>query len=148
VPAKGQGLFARGLHFPGIVTRSNVSFVCLCDTCRTSFRLQPFHSGFAQTEYYYCGRGLHTLIVDDRSLSQFSNGRVGLQSTQSEVEQVLPRCGSCGDSFLYLNPLKCPHCAASYIDFATYPEMRKAEYYGNLFYGTSAQHLTTATQEP
>jgi hypothetical protein len=145
---KGQGAFARGLHFPGIVTRSNVSLMCLCDECRRTFRLQPLHSGFAQTEYYYCGSGLHTLVVDDPGLSRVSDGRLSMASPQSEVEDVLPRCRLCGAGFGYLNPLRCPGCACPYIDFAKYPGMRPGEYYGNTFFGALAQRLTDTECRP
>jgi hypothetical protein len=141
-PSKGQGLFARGLHYPGILTRSNVSLLCLCDECRASFRLQPFHSGFAQSEYYYCNTGLHTLVIDDASLSRVSAGSVTLESAQAEIERLLPPCRACHEAFQYLNPLRCPHCLSPYIDFRNHPEIRKGEYYGNYFFGTSTQHLT------
>ena len=35
----GKGLFDRGLHFPGSITPGNVSVLCLCDSCKKSFRL-------------------------------------------------------------------------------------------------------------
>ena len=53
----GQGLFIRGLHYPGTVTSGNVSLSCICDFCRNSFRLQSFHAGFGDSAYFYCSGG-------------------------------------------------------------------------------------------
>lgn len=39
-------------------------------------------------------------------------------------------CSVCGTSFRYLNPLRCRHCGAPYLDFIRFPEMRPHEYYG------------------
>jgi hypothetical protein len=147
-PPLGQGLFARGLHYPGVVTRSNVSLLCLCDGCGRSFRLQSFHSGFLHSEYYYCGSGLHTLLLDAASLSQLSDDRLTMESSQSEIEKLLPQCKACSEPFRYLNPLRCPHCHAAYIDFATFPDIRKSEYYGNLMFGAEAQRPPTHEEVP
>jgi len=145
VLAKGQGMFARGLHYPGILTRSNVSLLCICDDCRKSFRLQPFHSGFGQSEYFYCETGTHTLMLDSTILSSLNESTTGgLRNRSSDLERHLPPCDICQNSFRYLNPLRCPRCHAPYIDFERYPDIRPQEYYGNFFYGTRLQVLSAA----
>jgi hypothetical protein len=50
------------------------------------------------------------------------------------LENRLPKAPD-GTSFSYLNPFRCPHCGASYIDFRKHPGLRKSEYYGNYFAG-------------
>lgn len=37
------------------------------------------------------------------------------------------------DHFRYYNPLRCPHCSATFIDFERYKDMRPNEYYGNTY---------------
>jgi hypothetical protein len=139
-PAEGQGMFARGLHYPGILTRSNVSLLCICDNCRDSFRLQPFHSGFGQSEYFYCETGTHTLMLDSTILTSLTERSAGgLLNRPCDLERHLPPCNVCGSAFRYLNPLRCPRCHAPYIDFGRYPQIRPQEYYGNFFYGTRLQ---------
>lgn len=49
-----------------------------------------------------------------------------------------------GTSFSYLNPLRCPHCTAPYIDFESRPEIRAGEYYGNYLHGTDPQRYNDA----
>lgn len=137
---KGQGLITRGLHYSGIITRSKVSLICLCDECQKTFRLQPFHSGFSHLEYYYCDSGLHTLVVDSSSISTVLGGDIAVNSLQLEIEKHLPPCSQCNGMFRYLNPLRCPYCLNPYIDFQKFPEIRKQEYYGNTFFGNSVQH--------
>jgi hypothetical protein len=139
--AEGQGLLVRGLHYPGTVTRSNVSLLCLCDACTKTFRLFPFHCGFTQSEYFYCATGTHTLMVDSAALAQIGAGNLSLGKDHAVVEQRLPPCSTCQSPFLYFNPLRCPHCGAAYVDFARFPHMRPAETYGNVIYGNEAQHF-------
>jgi hypothetical protein len=118
----GRTLSGRGLHFPGLVTPGNVSLLCVCDHCRTTFRLQPFHAGFSSLAYFYCSGGPHTLVV-----SEYEPGA---------LERALPKCRECGGSFAYANPLRCPHCRQPYVDFARHPGR---EHYGHHLYGARAQ---------
>ncbi|HET7188636.1 MAG TPA: hypothetical protein VFI52_10790 [Gemmatimonadaceae bacterium] len=139
----GRGLFRRGLHFAGQVTPSNVSLLCLCDRCERSFRVQSFHAGFRDVTYLYCSTQPHVLIVD-RSVP---DAPPLLSDADPEAvarfERRLPPCADCGGSFAYLNPFRCPHCLAPYIDFAGHPEERAGEYYGNYLYGGAPQRLST-----
>jgi hypothetical protein len=135
----GQGLFCRGLHFPGTITPETVSASCLCDFCRKSFRLQSFHAGFGNHAYFYCSRGLHTLVIDS-----FIEGAPAPlchpdPDALSALESRLPNCTQCGGDFKYRNPLLCPHCRQPFIDFMRHPELRDKEYYGNYLYRESTQ---------
>jgi hypothetical protein len=136
----GRGLFYRGLHFPGTVTRGNVSLLCICDHCAKSFRLQSFHAGFGYACYLYCSQAPHTLVassyIDDAPPVM---GKADPQSV-ARFEERLPRCSECGGEFRYMNPFRCPHCREPYIDFPRYPEDREREYYGNHLYGDTPQH--------
>ena len=133
----GQGLFGRGLHFQGVVTPGNVSLSCLCDRCRRSFRLQSFHAGFSNIGYFYSESGLFTLVVS----ADEAGAPVPLSepepSALAALEARLPLAPD-GTRFGYLNPLRCPHCRAPYIDFASHPDIRPNEYYGNTFFGEQA----------
>jgi len=148
VQTAGRGTFARGLHYPGILTRSNVSLLCICDGCRASFRLQPFHSGFGQSEYFYCETGTHTLLINSKVLSSLTESTGNLPSRPADLEKHLPPCDVCQSAFRYLNPLRCPQCHTPYIDFHLYPESRPQEYYGNFFYGTKLQVISEPQGNP
>lgn len=136
---RGRGMFQRGLHFAGLITPSNVSLLCLCDRCELSFRVQSFHAGFSDVTYLYCSNRPHVLIVDrgvpdaPPLLSEAEPAAV------ARFERRLPPCADCGGSFLYLNPFRCPHCLAPYIDFAGHPDERAGEYYGSYLYGGTPQ---------
>jgi len=135
----GQGLLFRGLHFSGRITPGNVSASCLCDFCHNSFRLQSTHVGFGDNAYFYCDKGLHTLIT-----SSFIKGAPAPLSHPdpkdlASLEERLPNCRQCGGTFKYSNPLLCPHCNKPYIDFEKHPDIRDNEYYGNCLYGTEFQ---------
>lgn len=142
---RGRGLFGRGLHYPGQITPSNVSLLCLCDRCSKSFRVQSFHAGFGDVAYLYCSNRPHVLIVDQG----VADAPPLLQEADLEAvarfESRLPSCASCGGSFEYLNPFRCPHCLAPYIDFRRHPRERAAEYYGNYLYGGVPQRLSART---
>jgi hypothetical protein len=135
----GRGLFYRGLHFPGIVTRGNVSLLCICDRCRKSFRLQSFHAGFSDLTYLYCSKQPHTLVAS--SYLEDAPPVLGGADAASvaRFESRLPPCEQCGGEFRYMNPLRCPHCLGPYIDFERHPADRANEYYGNYLYGGALQ---------
>jgi len=135
----GRGLFQRCLHFSGSITPGNVSLLCLCDVCRRSFHLQSFHAGFSHLAYFYCDSGIHTLVAD-QSLDDVPPvlGSVDLDSL-ARFEATLPPCRKCGGAFRYYNPLRCPHCAATYIDFQRFPKERENEYYGNHLFRDEVQ---------
>jgi hypothetical protein len=140
----GRGLFYRGFHFSGTVTPSNVSLSCLCDVCERSFRVQSFHAGFSQDSYFYCSRGPHTLVVS--ALPEGAPPPFGKADPESlaAFEAQLPLCSRCGGAFAYLNPFRCPHCGAPYIDFPRFPADRPIEYYGNHLYGDDLQRRKVA----
>ena len=131
---KGQGLFNRGLHFPGTVTPGNVILSCICDECRESFQLRSFHAGFGESAYFYSDSGVYTLSLPARTdgapapLSDHDVGKI------EQLETRLPDAPD-GGRFRYMNPLRCPHCSAPYIDFHDHPDLRKSEYYGNIHIG-------------
>ena len=135
----GRGLFYRGLHFSGIITNASVSLLCICDYCQHSFRVQSFHSGFSNLSYFYCSKAPHTLV-----LSNYLEGAppfLGKPDPKAlaKLEACLPPCEKCGGAFRYLNPFRCPHCTAPYIDFQKHPNERETEYYGNHLYGDALQ---------
>jgi hypothetical protein len=149
----GKGLFERGLHFSGIVTPGNVRACCFCDRCGGAFSLEHFHTGFGQDlgdgQYFYCERGIHTAIVDPDRLPGCP---YPLQKTidparVAEAEAKLPRCAACGTAFRYLNPLRCPYCAAPYLDFERFPGMRPSEYYGCTLVGGEPSQVVQLPDE-
>jgi hypothetical protein len=135
----GQGLFSRGLHFSGIITPGTVATCCVCDRCARSFVLRQIHAGFSDCQYFYCERGLHTLLV----YPSIEGMPFQLQAPKHGLafQEQLPPCQACGTHFYYYNPLRCPHCSAPYVDFAAYPEMRPNEYYAYYHLGTELQKM-------
>ena len=131
----GKGLFARGLHFSGTVTPGNVVLSCECDQCKRSFQIRSYHAGFSNSGYFYSESGKYTITV--------SNSVAGCPAALSEpdiaelsaVEATLPPAPD-GTHYKYLNPFRCPHCAAPYIDFQNNPKLRPGEYYGNYYVGS------------
>ena len=131
---RGQGLFNRGLHFPGTVTPGNVMLSCICDECQKSFQIRSFHAGFGESAYFYSDSGVYTLHLSatvDGAPAPLSDHDIG------KVEQLEARLPAAPDGgrFRYLNPLRCPHCSAPYIDFLEHPDLRRSEYYGNVHVG-------------
>ena len=140
----GRGLFFRGFHFSGTITPGNVSVLCICDSCRKSFRVQSFHAGFMSVNYFYCDKGPHTLIAS--SYLQDCPpllGRVDPEALR-RFQARLPLCEKCGGEYQYYNPFRCPHCLAPYIDFKRHPSEREVEYYGNHLFGDAVQRFEPA----
>lgn len=139
----GQGLFARGLHFNGLVTNSNVLLSCQCDQCDTSFLIRSYHAGFSNAGYFYSESGRYTITVEDH----IAGSPAALTEPDPEqlraLEERLPLAPD-GSAYRYMNPFRCPHCAAPYIDFAAHPGLRKNEYYGNYFVGSDLLRYTPA----
>lgn len=136
---RGQGLFARGLHFPGSITIGNVLLSCECDACHRSFLVQSFHSGFSNSGYFYSGSGKYTLTLRDDVPGCPAALSVPDPAQLAALETALPKAPD-ESAFRYLNPLRCPHCSAPYIDFEAHPDQRPAEYYGNYLYGSEPIH--------
>jgi hypothetical protein len=128
----GKGLFHRGLHFSGQITPGNVLLSCECDFCHRSFLIRSYHAGFSQAAYFYSASGKYTLTVS----TQVPGSPEALSTPDAQalatLEQTLPTAPD-GSRFGYLNPFRCPYCAAPYIDFAAHPGLREREYYGNYF---------------
>ncbi|MFD1950442.1 hypothetical protein ACFSGX_06640 [Sphingomonas arantia] len=128
----GRGLFARGLHFAGLVTPGNILLSCECDACGRSFVVRSFHAGFADLGYFYSASGRHTLTV----AASLPGAPVALADPDptalAALEASLPAAPD-GTAFAYRNPFRCPHCAAPYVDFTSHPEQRAGEYYGLYF---------------
>lgn len=135
----GRGLFGRGLHYPGVVTRGDVSRFCLCDHCHRSFRLQAFHAGFSDVVYLYCSNQPHTLVASHYLEDAPAILGAADPAAVARFEARLPPCGRCGGSFGYRNPFRCPHCLEPFIDFRRFPDERGREYYGNHLYGSTPQ---------
>lgn len=129
---RGRGLFARGLHFAGNVTPGNVSLSCECDECGETFSVRSFHAGFSDCGYFYSGSGAYTLTVSNREPGSPSALSQPDPDTLAELEARLPIAAD-GSRYAYLNPFRCPHCRAAYIDFGRFPEQRPGEYYGLYF---------------
>jgi len=136
----GQGLFARGLHFGGTITPSNIMLSCRCDVCRQAFLARSFHTGWGGETYFYSESGRFTLITPIR----VGEAPVGMMeaeySSMQALEEALPKAPD-GSAFLYTNLFRCPHCAAIYIDFKAHPGLRNGEYYGLYLEGTSPIHF-------
>ncbi|MBB5866344.1 hypothetical protein [Xanthomonas sp. 3058] len=132
----GKGLFSRGLHFSGMVTSGNVILSCECDICRRSFRIRSYHAGFSDAGYFYSASGKYTITVD----SHIPGSPAALSEPDAKelaaLEAALPLAPD-GSAYAYLNPFRCPHCSAPYIDFVANPGLRAGEYYGNYFDGAT-----------
>jgi hypothetical protein len=143
----GRGLFERGIHTSGTVTPGSVRVCCVCDRCGESFGLSHFHTGFGEGmgagQYFYCARGVHTLMLDAAAVPGCPRALQPPESAAAlaAMEAQLPRCRGCGEDFRYLHALRCPACAAPYLDFERFPQMRPNEYYGCLVVGHEPQHL-------
>ncbi|WP_076073095.1 hypothetical protein [Sphingomonas montana] len=139
----GHGLFARGLHFRGIVTPGTVLLSCACDACHRTFLVRSIHAGFAEQAYFYSASGTYTLLVDGR----VAGAPVPLAPPDpvllATLETALPPAPD-GTRFAYLNPFRCPHCRASYLDFAANPGEREGEYYALHFPDTPPMHMPDA----
>ena len=125
----GRGLFARGLHFSGTVTPGNILLSCECDQCRRTFLVRSFHAGFSEVGYFYSGSGRHTLTVDARVPGAPAALSEPDPAELAALEARLPPAPD-GTRYAWLNPFRCPHCEAPYIDFAAHPGERQREYYG------------------
>jgi hypothetical protein len=124
----GKGLFARGLHFAGIITPSNMFLSCRCDACGRSFLGRSNHTGWLDQTYFYSESGRFTLLTDIR-VGEAVKGQTEPDYVSMEaLENALPIAPD-GSKFLYSNPFRCPHCAAAYIDFQKYPDLHDREYY-------------------
>lgn len=137
---KGKGLFARGLHYSGVVTQSNIVLSAICDECEKSFQFTSFHAGFSDAAYFYSSSGKHTLAM---SLQEPGAPGALSQPNTDALDQLERKLPSAPDAskYAYLNPFRCPHCHAPYIDFEKFPEMRPGECYGNIHLGQRLQRF-------
>lgn len=131
----GRGLFYRGFHFSGTITPGNVSLSCICDHCKSNFRIQSFHAGFSNSGYMYSSSGKYTIIIPGYIEGcPPAMGKAEMVKVR-KLEGELPLAED-GTSFKYLNPFRCPDCHEAFIDFNRYPTDRENEYYGNYFFGS------------
>lgn len=135
----GRGMFARGLHFSGTITPGNILLSCECDVCHRSFLVRSFHAGFSNRGYFYAASGRYTLTIDSHVPGAPAALSEPDPAALRRLEARLPPAPD-GTLFAYLNPFRCPHCSAPYIDFAAHPEIRASEYYGLYFPDTSLIH--------
>lgn len=136
----GTGLFARGLHFSGMVTPSNIILSCTCDHCKKSFQIQSFHAGFSRLGYFYSGSGTYTLTVPDMIPGAPAALSTPEPAALAALEGRLPTAPD-GTSYRYAHPFRCPHCAAPYIDFSRNRGERANEYYGNYLVGAQLERF-------
>lgn len=134
----GQGVFERGFCWSGRVTPGWVFMAARC-SAGDPFCFRTYHAGFSELGYAYCERdsAVGTWNVHDeppaateafgewratKDLSAFARG-------VSEIDSRLQgQPCSCGGSFAYLNPLRCPTDGSVYVDLAD-PRRRMDEYY-------------------
>ncbi|MDF3980571.1 hypothetical protein P3W24_00905 [Luteibacter sp. PPL201] len=136
----GQGLFARGLHFSGNVTPGVIRLSCECDACHRSFLIRSYHAGFSNAGYFYSASGRFTLVVGTHVPGSPAPLSAPDQAALATLERSLPAAPD-GTRYAYMNPFRCPHCAAPYIDFAAHPGLREKEYYGNYFDDVELQRV-------
>ncbi len=106
----------------------HLSLMGICDYCRKSFRLSISDTGWAPEVYYYCKKGIHTLLArPDRKF------RLDDTSTHQELESKLPLCNKCDSKFRINNPFRCVHCGKPYLDLESFPEERKERYALSLY---------------
>jgi hypothetical protein len=139
---KGAGTFARGLHYPGIVSGGTTRLVCICDQCKESFSLDFIHAGFSEIQYFYSENSKEVLFV---KYGEIPNLPVQLQEhvdelVLQEVENNLPQ--SSDGKFRFYNTLRCPHCRAPYIDFEHNRHLRKTEYYAHYYLNTTPLYFS------
>lgn len=141
----GKGLFARGLHFAGSITPGNTVLSCECDRCKRSFQIRSFHAGFSNSGYFYSDSGRYTIAVGDHVAGcPVAMGEPDPLELE-KLESTLPLAPD-GTRYKYLNPFRCPHCDAPYIDFGAHPEERAGEYYGNFFVGSELQRYEPTSE--
>lgn len=127
----GNGVFAKGLHYAGLVTPTSVRVICVCDKCNKSFTVQHVHAGFSECQYFYSDDSQQTLLVP---YDKFDNMPRQLQETLddhiiSAIESQLPEPTTRKGSYRYYNSFRCPHCLSPYIDFPKNKHIRTSEYY-------------------
>jgi hypothetical protein len=139
----GKGLFRRGLHFTGNVTPGNIFLSCECDECHRTFLIRSYHAGFSNSGYFYSASGKYTLTVS--TMVPGSPAPLSTPDPQAlaMLENSLPLAPD-GSSYSYLNPFRCPHCGAPYINFEANPGLRENEYYGNYFAGSQLMQYEPA----
>lgn len=146
----GKGLFERGMHFSGNITPGNILLGCECDACHQGFTIRSYHAGFSNAGYFYSASGRFTLTVSTTVAGSPAPLSTPAPAALASLEQVLPLAPD-GSRYAYLNPFRCPHCAAPYIDFQANPGLREREYYGNYFEGNellnySPENATTTVR--
>lgn len=115
---EGLGLYARGLHYQGMMTPKNVFLCAKCHECRENFLFDSIHTGIIESQYMYSASGKYTLLHSARK--DISNSAIPLAPDDSDFKE--------------LNSFRCPHCSSEYIKFNSLEE-KKSEHYANFHYG-------------
>jgi len=132
---EGKGMFARGLHYSGLISSGNIRLICICDSCLHSFSVEFIHAGFSDVQYFYSENSRETLLVP-YGATELGSIPTQLQKEIDDkdlelLEANLPEFED--GKFRYYNGFKCPHCGIDYIDFRNNKEMRPGEYYANFY---------------
>ena len=129
----GKGMFQRGLHYPGLISSSNIRLICICDFCTSSFSVEYYHAGFSEIQYFYSSNSKETLIVNYGVIENipFQNQVDIDENILLEVEKQLPKAKD--GNFKYYNNFCCPKCNEPYINFEVNKAIRPNEYYVNFY---------------
>lgn len=131
--AEGNNSFEIGLNFSGYITPPNVRFICICSACESSFSLDKWHCGFSETNFAYSSNCKEITSVRAGDIENGPFFWTGIETPEHIKNYDSQLAESSDGSFGYLNPLRCPHCAVPFFDYANYLESRRQEYYG-LYY--------------
>lgn len=133
----GATVVERGFASASKAPPANVRIVSACDACSKSFSMRILHAGHVASDFFYCEKcpGVTSVALTDPRSTGFWKGietkRLDLlddpKSTPENVvkdnltvysafEAALAPC-RCGGAKRFLANLRCPHCAAPYIDF-------------------------------
>jgi hypothetical protein len=139
---KGQGAFARGLHYPGYISSGDMRLICVCDVCNDSFSLDFIHAGFSEVQYFYSEHSKEVIFVRYRDIPNMPlqlHKEID-EKLLAEVESELPVSND--GAFKFYNGLKCPHCNSMYIDFKRHKNLRSVEYYAHYHLNTEPKYYT------
>lgn len=132
IETKGKNIHNRGF-FSWWSGSRKLSLIGICDYCRKSFRLSIRNTSGSPENYYYCKKGIHSLLAKPNREYSYED-----KSTHAELESRLPLCSECGDTFKRNNSFRCVHCEMPYLDLEAYPDEVK-ERYALLLYGQKFQ---------
>jgi hypothetical protein len=93
-----------------------------CPACGREVHLVQRHAGFGNQGFMYCDRSATVLTWDGYdpawiALVGETHPWMLTEGQRRLVEAVVPPC-SCGGSFRFANPPRCPHCQAAAPQFS------------------------------